>query len=158
MKPTKRGLSDGMYMAVLVVNAICLLVMGAPVAAQQSEAAPKETQSVSMEVPLPRYEEIVGIPGESDLVRFVEFEAAVVVTGEIDDVERFENLQRTHESRIKATLDEAIRATTPEAFQEPSLNQVRTLMRTGLNALFEDELVDEIRFGSFRAFESPKLY
>lgn len=159
MPKKRRGISDGMYMVILAVNVICLVVICSPIAAKSKKNTQKANKpQVTMEVPLPRYEEMHGISGNQSDVRFVEFEAAAVVSGSHDDVILFERLQRTHQNRMKEVMDQVIRSSDEAELQQPTLNTVRTGIRDGLNRMFEKQLVDEIHFGSFRVFEMPRVH
>ena len=109
-----------------------------------------EVELGQFQVTMTTMQQLTAAPGKSN-VHILQFDASVMVQNG-DQTERVEDVFGQYRGRLHATIDTATRSATDEELNDPSLEVFRGKIRSRVNKLIGEDVVDEVVVSDFRYY------
>lgn len=87
----------------------------------------------------------------SERLHVLQFDASALIRDR-DETSQVEDVFEKYRNRVRATIDAVTRGATDDELRDPELDSVRRRIRTRVNTLLGDEVIDEVVFSDFRYY------
>lgn len=141
----------------LLTAAVLMRLAG--ISPSKSRADASDQAMRAAEVPLGGFQYVSSTIGAAvpsgDTMQMMEFTAAALVRGRGPQLSLKERAMKAHHYRICDLVDRTARAATRDELADPELRQMRGRLRTQINAMLGQAVVDDVLFSNFRCFHVP---